>query len=235
MLLCLSLVAFGQLEEKMKKEGVVKGFIYKNGGEIEGYFKKLGTTFSDGNWYDAPWEFQGVVKFIPKDVFEKNEKIKGKFFDKYEAKDCDGYMYEDMYFESVKYADMSAVGMAMLPKKMFMRRISEGKINVFHHYTNPPAVGVYGKGEYEKLLVECAEVHLVYQIGKKGKLKLVNNLNIEKELADCPMVVEKQQKGEYKVIGGEENQSKMNKILNNSLGKEKVRIMAIEDYNKNCN
>jgi hypothetical protein len=59
-------------------------------------------------------------------------------------------------------------------------------------------------------------------------------LNIEKELADCPMVVEKQSKGEYKAIGSEGESSGLNKLVNNVAFREEVRLMAIEDYNKNC-
>lgn len=232
--LTISVFCFGQDAKKMQEEGVVPGIIYKNGGEVQGYIRKMGTTYSENKTYAAPWEFQSKIKFIPKDVFEKNEKIKNKFYEEYESKDCDGYKYDTLNFESVKYADMSAVGMNMLPKKMFMRRISEDKISLFYYFNSPPAVGVYQPGEYEKLLEDCAVINHVYRVGKDGKLKLVNDLNIEKELASCPMVIEKQAKGEYKVLGSEENTSGLNKLVNNSVFRVQVRMMAIEDYNKNC-
>jgi hypothetical protein len=230
----ISAISFGQIEKKMQEEGVVPGIIYKNGGEMQGYIKKMGSEYWESKSYPAPWEFQSEIKFIPKDVFEKNEKIKNKFYEGYGPKDCDGYKYDTLIYESVKYSDMSAVGMGMLPKKVFMKKVLDSKISLFQRFDNPPAVGVYQPGEYEKLLLECGKIHLVYRNGKNGKLKLVNDLNIEKELSDCPMVVEKQSKGEYKVVGSEEKSSGLNKLINNSAFREQVRLMAIEDYNKNC-
>lgn len=229
-----STLAYCQIEKKMQDEGVVLGVLYKNGGEVEGYIKKMGSIHFNGKNYAAPWEFQSKIKFIPKDVFEKNEKIKNKYFEEYEAKDCDGYKYDTLTFESVKYADMSAVGTNMLPKKMFMRKVSEDKISLYVYFNSPAAFGAYQPGEYEKHLEECAVINPVYRIGKNGKLKLVSNLNIEKELASCPMVVEKQSKGEYKVLGSEEKTSGLNKLVNNTMFRAQVRLMAIEDFNKNC-
>ncbi len=231
-----SSVIFGQLEEKMKKEGVVKGTVIIKGKTIDGFIKRMGLTYHDNEWYPAPWDFQSKIKFCPAKTFEKTEKIKNKHFEKYDAKDIDGYTYDSLIYESVKYADMSAVGMDMLPKKMFMRRITEDKISLFHHFYKMPDVMVYEGNEYVELLQENAIPNLVYRIGKKGKLKLVNNLNIEKELADCPSVVEKQQKGEYKVVGKEgEETSGLKKVLNNSVFRENVRLQAIQDFNENCN
>jgi hypothetical protein len=212
-------MANAQIEEKMKKEGVAKGSIFKDGQETEGYIKSKGTVRGmDDQIYPAPWEFQGDIKFIPKDVFENTEKIKGNLYKKYSAKDIDAYRYEDMNFESVKYADMSAVGLNMIPKKMFLRKIADDKISIFYHYDSPPSVVV---GEtFESYYVECAKEHIVYRKGPDGKVKQVdaiNGINMDKDWEDCPYVKEKQANKEY---------------IGNRL---EVRLMAIEDYNKNCN
>jgi hypothetical protein len=232
LLVCLSALTFSQIEEKMKSEGVVSGVVYKDGNEIQGYIRKTGTAWANGKSFDAPWEFQDGIKFIPKDVFETTEKIKGKMYESIEPKDYSGFRYEGQIYESVKYADMSAVGMGMMGKQMFMRRISEDKITIFHYFSLPPSV--VGSEGFEPYYTECGTPQVVYRIGKDGKLKLVNDMNIEKELADCPMVVEKQQKGEYKVLGQDGESSGGGKLLNNALFREQVRMLAIEDYNKNC-
>lgn len=232
-ILSIPVFCFSQIEDKIKKEGVVPGVIYKNGGEILGYIKKTGMTYTNNKSFPAPWQFQSGIKFIPMDVFEKNEKITNKFYETYEPKDCDGYKYDTLVFESVKYADMSAVGMNMLPKKMFMRKVLENKISLFHYFNSPPVV-VSGPEGFEPYYIDCAKVNLVYRIGNDGKLKLVNDLNVEKELSDCPMVVEKQSKGEYKAVGSEGESSRLSKLVNNAIFREQVRLMAIEDYNNNC-
>ncbi|PIB36469.1 hypothetical protein BFP72_14215 [Reichenbachiella sp. 5M10] len=233
LVLFVSVSAFCQIEEKIKKEGVVPGVIFDGEKEIEGYFKRTGTAYSDGKAFDAPWQFQDKMKFIEKDVFAKAEKIKNKLYESYEAKNCSGFRYDTLTYASVKYADMSAVGMDMLPKKMFMRVVSEDKISLFHYFDSPPSV-VSGPEGFEPYYIDCAKPNLVYRVGEEGKLKLVNDMNITKELADCPMVVEKQEKGEYQVVESNEEASGGNKFLNNMMFKEQVRIMAIEDYNANC-
>lgn len=234
-ILSIPILCFSQIEDKMKKEGVVAGVIYKNGGEIQGYIKKIEMVYANDNWFPAPWKFQSEIKFIPKDVFEKNEKIKNKYFENYKPKDCDGYKYDTLTYESVKYANMSAVGvsLSMFSKKMFMRKSLDDKISLFHYFMSPPPV-VSGPDGFEPHYIECAKIIHVYRIGKDGILKPVFNLNIEKELSDCPMVIEKQSKGEYKEISIEGKSSGLNKLVNNIGYREEVRFMAIEDYNNNC-
>ena len=236
--LCFVLVFFisilsihAQYEEKMSKENVVKGTILKNGGKTEGYIKMTGIIHDGKRWGSAPWEFQGEIKFIPKDVFEKNEKIKNSFFEKYTPKDCDGYLYDTLVYESVKYQDLTAVGMNMLPKKVFMHRVVEGKVCLFDYFDTPSPVLA---GDIPAIYEGYRKVMTIYRVGVEGKLKSINNLNIEKELADCPIVVEKNAKGEYKIVGSDENSSGFTKLLGSVIGRENMKVIALLDYNKNC-
>lgn len=232
LLVTTHLVAQESLEDKIEKENVVKGEIIKDGKSTPGYIKEM-YAFSDGSIYPAPWEFQSGIKFIAKEDFEKAEKIKNKMYEKYDAKDLDGYKYDTLVYESVKYADLSAVGTGMIAKKMFMRKILEDKISLYHHFNSPPAV--VGSEGFTPYYVECANPNLVYKVGDDGKLKLVNNLNVEKELEGCPEVVEKFSNGEYQALESNGEASGANKLLNNTLFRGGVRLMAIEDYNKTCN
>jgi hypothetical protein len=63
---------------------------------------------------------------------------------------------------------------------------------------------------------------------------MLNSLNVNKELTDCPVVVEKYEKNEYKVIGDDESASKANKLLNKVVFRNEVRFLVVEDYNKIC-
>lgn len=233
--MCFGQNASSQLEEKIEKEGVVTGVIYKDGGEIHGYIKKRGYIRHETRILPAPWFIQKEISFIPKDVFENNEKIKNKYYDKYTPKDCDGFDFDTLTYETVKYADMSAVGFDMIPKKVFMKKVLSDKISLYHYFKSPPRVFSGDKEEFKEMYKECSKINLVYRVGDDGKLKLVNDMNIEKELSDCPMVTEKQSKGEYKMVGSEEESSGFNKLVNNSVFREQVRLMAISDYNKHCN
>ena len=236
LILSIFTFSFGQIEKKMKDENVVAGSIIKDGKEIVGYIKRMDYEYFGGKKYPSPWSFQSEIKFIPKDIFENTKKIKNKLYKKYTPKDCDGYKYDTLIYESVKYADLTAVGTNMIPKKIFMRKVVDNKISIFHYFKTPPSVMVSqgDNNSIDKTLTDCATIQYVYRIGKDGKLKLVEDLNIEKELADCPMVVQKQQKGEYKVIGKEGSSSGLNKFINNIAYRVDVRLMAIADYNQNC-
>jgi hypothetical protein len=214
-------IAHSQIEEKMQKEGVVQGAIFnKNGEEIAGYIKVKKDVYGMETklHYPAPWSYQDDIQFISKDVFDNTPEIKKKLYKKYGPKDINGYRYEELYFEAVKYADMSAVGLNMFPKWMFLRRIIDGKISVFYYYDNPPSVL---KGEtFEPYYVKCAQEQVVYRKSKDGKLKLIEGvvrLNICKDWEDCPLVKEKYDGGAYPG-------SRLEQCL-----------QAIKDYNENCN
>ncbi|OFX95515.1 MAG: hypothetical protein A2X06_12720 [Bacteroidetes bacterium GWC2_40_22] len=228
-LIFLSSGAYSQFEEKLKEEGVVAGSITRGGKEIQGYIKETGTAYTNGKFFPAPWQFQSDIKFIAKDIFEKPGKIKNKLFEKYGAKDIEGYRYDTLVFESVKYLGVSDV----IPKTMFVQSALEGKISLYYHFNSPPPA-VSGPEGFEPVFIECSKPNLVYQKDNDGIVKLVKFLNIEKELADCPYVTEKQRKGEYQVVGKVDGSSFINKLIKNTVYREQVRLLAIEDYNNNC-
>lgn len=226
-----------QQSEKMNYESVVAGAIIKDGKEIPGYIGMMGTTSvgTETTRYPAPWEFQSKIRFIEKQKFDQAEKIKNKDYEKLEPGDIDGYRYygrDTLIYESVKYADMSAVGMNMLAKKMFMRKVLDGKITLFHHFQTPLMIGEVSSIRND--VIEYANPNVVYRQNADGKLKLLNSLNVKKELTDCPVVVAKYENNEYKVVGNEDNNSNSNNFLNKTLLRDGVRLLVVEDYNKTC-
>ena len=229
----VSTSAHSQLSEKIKTEKVVDGSIIKEGKEIQGYIKITGTAYTRGKFFPAPWQFQSDIKFIPKDIFEQTEKIKNKLFVSYGPKEIDGYRYDTLIYESVKYADLSEISLSIIPQMIFIRKIKDGKIALYHHFSSPPNV-VTGPEGFEPAYIECSRPNLVYQKENNGTLKLVKFLNIEKELSDCPYVTEKQSRGEYGVVGKDGEASDLNKLYSNLAYREEVRLKAIEDYNNNC-
>ncbi len=231
-IISLTSVAQVDIAKRIEEENVVAGFIIKDGKEIPGYVRKMGTTPLPGSTdiYPAPWEFQKDIRFMEKNAFETAEKIKNKDFSKYEPDDLDGYKYDTLAFESVKYSDMSAVGTGMIARKMFMRKLKDGKISLFAHFSMPIVVGEVS--EFKTSYEECAQPNIVYRIGKDGKLKLVNSLNVKKELAACPVVVEKYEKGDYGISG--ENKTGLAKLADKTILRDGVRLAVIDDYNVQC-
>jgi hypothetical protein len=233
---CVLQSAYGQLEEKMMRENVERGSIILKGKEVEGYIKKKGTGYIDSERLSAPWQFQDDIRFISKEVFENKEKIKNRDFNKYSPKDIDGYKYngDSLTFVSNKYSDMSAVGTGMIPKWKFMREVLDGEISIYHHYQSPPSVG--STTGLRAMYVEYAEnPEIVYQKGEDEKMKLVNGMNVEKELADCEEVVKKFQNQEYEVLeNSNEEKSKLKSLANKTVFRVESRITAIKAYNETC-
>ncbi len=230
-----AILAFGQIEEKMQKEGVVTGVIIKKGVEIPGYIRKEAKISQNGRIYGTPWSYQGGIKFIPKEVFETTEKIKNKNYESYSPKDLEGFRYDNdsLVYETVKYSDASSLGVGTIPKLIFMRKLADGKISLYAHFSEPPKVMVGTPEDFEQEYINCNTPHFVYRKGADGKLKLVSLMNIEKELADCPYVVEKHANGEYNIVG--KKNTKFNRFLNSSDDlREDIRLTVIEDYNNNC-
>ena len=232
LLLLVSTIGFSQHDtEKMKKEHVVIGTIIKKGKTVDGYIKIKSDVSWNERTFPAAWTYQSDIHFIAKDDFDKLEKVKRKHFEKYQPKDIDGYTYEDLVYETVKYSDMSAVGMGMVPKKMFMRKVSEGSITLFHYFSSPPAI-VSGPEGFAPYYEASSTPQIVYRKGEDGKLKLVNNLNIKKELAECTVVQDKHGKGIYNDT--EIEKSGLSKLVNNTLLREETRLLAIKDFNEHC-
>ena len=231
----ISSMAFCQIEEKMEKERVVVGSILINGKEMPGYIKKTGRDYPNDKEFTAPWKFQSSIRFIPKAIFDNNDKIKSKYFDKYGPKNCDAYIYESTFYESVKYAEGTALGVPILPQRMFLEKVLDDDISLYVHFNDPAATASDSESDsYDPEYTPAIEAHLIYQIGDDGPLKQVHKLNIEKELASCPLVLENYSKGNYKAVGSKINTSRFNKILNNTFFRENVRLNAICDYNENC-
>ncbi len=227
-LLCLSLISvegFSQIEDKMAKNSVVRGTVVKDGQEIEGYMRIFGIEKNRGSVIYYPEVFQRGVMFMDAETFEKAEVIKTKDFAFYKPKDISGYKYngDSLIMESVNYADVTAVGPGMAGKKMFLRKISDGKITLYNHFTSE------GRTQGDE------NATYVYRIGAEGKLKPVANLNVKKELADCSAVVEKFEKGEYSTPDSDGKVSKFTKVLDATNNRDDIRLNIILDYNNTCN
>jgi hypothetical protein len=225
--------AVSQRSQKMIEHDVIAGTITKDGKQIAGYLKLMGTESLMDENFSAPWDFQRDIRFMEKSAFDNAEKVRVKDFEKLGADEIEGYTYnnDSLVYESAKYADMSAVGAGMIAKKMFLRKVSTGKISLYHHFALPPAAGEVTN--LKEIYLENANPNLVYRIGADGKLKLVNSLNVKKELTDCPAVVEKFEKGEYGMEGSAEKKG-LAKLADKTVNRDAIRLAVIDDYNATC-
>jgi len=226
------------VNERIKKERVVRGIVIEGDEEIEGYIKKVSETRSyDGKTYKAYDNFQSVITFISKEEFETTEKLKGNMYVKYKPEDIDGYKYfhengNVLTYESVIYSDLSDVSLRMIPKKKFLRVESKGKLSIYTYFIPLPSAMV--GDSYIKKCYEDAETPItVYRRANqiKDSPKMLEYLNIEKELADCPKVVKKYKDGEYNVIGKKGTESKFMKAMNKLAANEEMKYAALMEYN----
>jgi hypothetical protein len=226
-------IAAEVLTARIQDQDVVSGQILKEGKKIDGYIRRLGTTYDAylKSQVIAPWEFQNKIEFIEKNRFETLQKVRNKDYETYDAKDIEEYTYDTLVFKSVKFADATAVGTNMIPRKMFLRQIKQDKISVFHFHEEPPIVGE--TSEMSNAYKQGAFPHPVYQKGPGGKPRMMAAMNIDKEMQDCPVVIERYNSGKYNEVG-KENDKNDNKFLNKTLFHAEVVQKAINDYNLNC-
>lgn len=225
------------ITERIKKENVVRGIIIQDGKQKEGYIKKiLETRVLEGKTYKALDNFQSSIYFIPKNEFETVEKLKNKMYAKYEPKSIDGYLYiyengDTLIYESLKYSDKSALGLQMLPKKIFLRLESKGKLSFYSYFNSLPPV--MAGADFIRECYETAETPemVIRRTGDTSSPNKIELINIEKELADCPIVVEKYKNGEYGIIGKKGSDSKFMKVINKLAVNDEMKYQALMEYN----
>lgn len=236
-LFLVSLSTWGQsdLEEKIKKEGLVKGYVVTDKGDkIDGYFKRMGTVYANGNRYHAGWEFQGDIKFIDLKTLKEESKIKNKHYEKYKPKDLNSYKYDTLVYEAIKYSELGSIGIGALAGTKLLRKIVDGQIDVYEHYGTPPPVASGSEG-FEPYYRDLQEPAYIYRVGDDEDGKNITQLNVKKELDDCPTVVEKYENNEYNVVGKKgEEASGLAKLANKMDYREEVRIEVVKAYNETC-
>jgi hypothetical protein len=183
--LLFSVAIWGQNE---LEKGQYKGYVLTKKGKQEGIIWING-------WVDAPWSHQKKVFFITEEGFKKMKKNKRKYFEDYKPKDILGYGYEGADFVSVKYADLSAVGPDMLPKKYFLRASVQGKISVYRFYRTPPSV--QSGEEINRTNEEWAKDNEIVIVKGNEKAKNAERIEMVDIIGDCPTVKEKYLEGGY--------------------------------------
>lgn len=206
-----------------------------NGNEKEVYIKKARTVDVNGEQLPAFGEFERGISIIEKTIFEKYDKIKKKYIVSISPKDCDGFKYEDYFFETVKFTvDPTAAGTNAIPKKFFLRQLKKYDKLTFYAYYPTENVKF---GTDEKLAEEMKDPGIIYSFNGSDKAKWVETLHIKKELADCPAILDKLENKMYKVDRTEADNKKLfnvpisTKSAFISIGADYcARLNALDDY-----
>jgi hypothetical protein len=237
-LLISVLSVWAQSQPDLKGQRVVPGNITRDGKRIEGYILMMGTgsiPFSvNEKKYSTPWSFQKEIRFITKDQFEALPKIKFKDYEKLEPGDIDGYSYnnDSLTFDSRKYANLNTAGLGMIPKMTFLRRLVKNKISIYAHFNQPS-----GNGPEDKQVVEyteCSNPTLLFQQGEDNA-KMISLMSIEKQITDCPKVIERYKNGEYNSIT-DLAKEEYGDILTKASNQDIAKLFAIAEFNRGiCN
>ena len=126
-LLAMLFLTLGVCAQGLYKRGEI---ILKNGKSKEA-FVQIDFRF--------PQRFQNSITYMTPDSFEKYQekgKIKSKKKIKLQPKDIKGFNLDDgTVFKTVKYADLTGKTLKMIPKKLCLEQVSEGKIKMFKLYS----------------------------------------------------------------------------------------------------
>ena len=143
---------------KMDQEDLVPGVAVMNGGaEIKGYLKSISSS-QNGRRYDQMWDLQdNKIKFLPRDTFERYDKIKRSMYLELTPETCEKYVYDGKY-EVLSLRDRAQPKINLFSKKdkeeqtdddrfkrVFIRYLRMDNFGLFARYHAPKQVSAFSK------------------------------------------------------------------------------------------
>lgn len=188
--------------------------------------------------FEFPQRFQQNITYISPKDFEKASskgKIKGSMKEKLNPKDILGFTLDDgRVFRTVKYIDLTGRAIKMLPKKMCLEVVADGKIELFKLYSRTT-----GKINHELAdqIFEDRE-NLVAYIQDNFQLlirkdsdnpKNITMINLLNYIGDNPRVKENYDNNHYGLRNQFSDGHKMGKYVNKQY--EAAFLRMLDDYN----
>lgn len=214
--------------------------------QAQSIYQEGALHFKKGKTQDAyiqidfafPQRFQQNITYIsPKDWAKasKNGKIKGSMKEKLNPKDVVGYSLKDgRYFETVKYIDISGRAVKMLPKKLSLEKVADGKIELFKYYSR--TTGKISQELADKVFEDRES--LIAYINDNFQLlirkdsdnpKNINMINLLNYIGDNPRVKENYNNNHYGLRNIFSDGFKMGKYVNKEF--EAAFLRMVNDYN----
>jgi len=180
-----------------------------------------------------PWYYQKKISIVDKEVFESVEKIKNKNKNLYKPSDVKGFRIGTQLYETQKYSDLSALGMASLPTDYFLEVAVYGKVKIYKFYQTPYVESGSAPLSSDELNQKFRDNPLIL-IWKEGeKTKEVSLVKIEKYFGDNERVMGKYAKGEYGNTVDDPDKKVLGKLLDKAGDdKEQIIIQMAIDYNQ---
>lgn len=188
--------------------------------------------------FEYPQRFQQNITYItPKDYekYRKSGKIKGSMKNKLNPSDLEGFTLDNgQVFKTVRYADLTGKAIKMIPKKMCLEQISDGKILMYKLYSrttgrinheladmifeNRPELIKYIQNNFQLLILK----------DKKNPTNVMH-INLLNYIGDNAKVKENYNNNHYGLRNQFTEKQKMGKYVNKEY--EAAFLRMVNDYN----
>lgn len=225
-LLLLLFISTGIIAQSLYQKGTLQT---KKGKTVEAYIQID---------FEYPQRFQQNITYItPKDYekYRKSGKIKGSMKNKLNPSDLEGFTLDNgQVFKTVRYADLTGKAIKMIPKKMCLEQISDGKILMYKLYSrttgrinheladmifeNRPELIKYIQNNFQLLILK----------DKKNPTNVMH-INLLNYIGDNAKVKENYNNNHYGLRNQFTEKQKMGKYVNKEY--EAAFLRMVNDYN----
>ncbi len=226
LLIGLFLITFSTQAQDTYQKGTIT---MKNGKVKEGYVLIN---------YSYPQRFQSNITYIDESAYKKylkKGKVKGKSKNGLKPKDIQGFTLEDgKVYRTVQYTDLTGKTLNMIPKKVCLEQIADGKIKMFKMYSKTTGKISYEMADMrragQQVLVDYIQNNFQLLVQKDTKdPKNVAILNILKLIGDNADVKENYDNNVYGLRDQFSQPLKEGKLVNKKY--EQAFLKLLEDYN----
>jgi len=225
-LLLLLFISTGIIAQSLYQKGTLQT---KKGKTVEAYIQID---------FEYPQRFQQNITYItPKDYekYQKSGKIKGSMKNKLNPSDLEGFTLDNgQVFKTVRYADLTGKAIKMIPKKMCLEQISDGKILMYKLYSrttgriNHELADMIFENRPELIKYIQDNFQLLILKDKKNPTNVMH-INLLNYIGDNAKVKENYNNNYYGLRNQFTEKQKMGKYVNKEY--EAAFLRMVNDYN----
>ena len=227
--------------------GLIAVFLFATNMNAQDLYQKGELVFKKGKTEEAyiqinfefPQRFQQNITYItPKDYakYQKTGKLKGSMKNKLNPKDVEGYNLDNgKVFRTVRYADLTGKAIKMIPKKMCLEQITDGKILMYKLYSrttgriNHELADMIFENRSELINYIQDNFQLLILKDKKNPTNVMH-INLLNYIGDNARVKENYTNNHYGLRDQFTERQKMGKYVNKEY--EAAFLRMVNDYNE---
>ena len=227
--------------------GLIAVFLFATNMNAQDLYQKGELVFKKGKTEEAyiqinfefPQRFQQNITYItPKDYakYQKTGKLKGSMKNKLNPKDVEGFNLDNgKVFRTVRYADLTGRAIKMIPKKMCLEQITDGKILMYKLYSrttgriNHELADMIFENRSELINYIQDNFQLLILKDKKNPTNVMH-INLLNYIGDNARVKENYTNNHYGLRDQFTERQKMGKYVNKEY--EAAFLRMVNDYNE---